>query len=131
MQKKKKKAEQLTAQAKTEAQIFPEPREESTESNAGPKTDGPGQTSPPKKRKGQLEKEISKADRRIKDRTCEAHWNPVEAGNPKEKRRGGQSKTQKRSIRKGTNTPRPNRSKRKEREEKKNKNKNKNKNNKN
>ena len=37
------------AQAKTEERIFPEPREESTEPNAGPKTEGPSQTSPPKK----------------------------------------------------------------------------------
>ena len=33
--------------------------------------------------------------RSIKDRTCEAHQNPVEAGNPEEKRRGGQSKSTK------------------------------------
>ena len=88
---RKNEAEQLTAQAKTEERIFPEPREESTDPNAGLKTEGLSQTSTLKK-KGRHEKVISKTDRklqirRIKNRTCEAHRNQVDAGKPEENRK--------------------------------------------
>ena len=61
---RKNEAEQLTAQRKTGERIFPEPRKESTNPNAGLKTEGPSQTSTPKKKKGRPEKVISKADRK-------------------------------------------------------------------
>ena len=126
----KNKAEQLTAQAKTEERIFPEPKEESTDTNAGPKTEGPSQTSPPKKKKkGRLNKEISKADRKTskkKNKRQDLQSTPEPGGSRKSRRKEEEevrAKAQKRSLRKGTNTPRPNRSRRKGRKEKQKKNK--------
>ena len=89
---RKNEAEQLMAHTKTEKRIFPEPREESTEPNAGLKTKGPGHTSTPKKKKKddprmKSRRPTEKLQIRIKNRTCEAHRNQVDAGNPEEKRK--------------------------------------------
>ena len=65
---RKNEAEQLTAQTKTEERIFQEPRKESTDPNAGLKTEGPSQTSTPKKEKKRPEKVISKADRKTSNK---------------------------------------------------------------
>ena len=125
----KNEAEQITAQAKTEERIFPEPKEESTDPNAGPKTEGPSQTSPPKKKKGRLEKEISKAYRKTskkKNKRQDLRSTPEPGGSRTPRRKEEEevrAKAQKRSLRKGTNTPRPNRSRRKGRKEKQKKNK--------
>ena len=125
--REKNEAEQLTAQAKTEAQIFPEPWEESTGPNAGPKTEGPGQTSPPKKRKGRLEKEISKADRKTskkKNKRKDLRSTPERGGSRKsrgkEERRSEQSTKKEASEKAQTHQDQTDPG---EREEKKNKNK--------
>ena len=85
---RKNEAEQLTSQTKTEERIFPEPREESTDPNAGLKTEGPGQTSTPKKKKGRPEKEISKADRKTSNKNKEQDLrNTPEPGGHRKSRR--------------------------------------------
>ena len=93
----KNEAEQLTAQTKTEERTFPEPREESTDPNAGLKTEKPrsrrnkeGKKPPSqsKKTKRNLEgrqKNVKQEDK--KNGTCELHQNQVDAGKPQEIRK--------------------------------------------
>ena len=87
---RKNEAEQLTAQTKTEERIFPEPREESTDPKAGLKTEGPSQTSTPKKKKGRPEKVISKADRKTsykKNKEKDQQSTPEPGGHRKSRRK--------------------------------------------